>query len=65
MKERLRLVGFEWERADALRRLELVQERTDLERQLGKGAPHDSEMYRLEDDFVRVATACGEEKGIS
>ena len=65
MEQRLRDIRLESPGADTLRRLELVQERMELERQLGDALPEGSGTRRLEDDFVRVAKAYGERKGIT
>ena len=65
VEQRLREIRSEWTAADTLRRVELVQERMDLERQLADVLPERSGTGRLEDDFVRMAKAYGERKGIT
>lgn len=64
MKRRLSAIEKQLETADALTRLNLFQERLDLEHQLESS--HDAiDMKALEDDFVRTAKDYGERKGIS
>ncbi len=50
--------------ADALGRLHLLQEKADLETELGRLAAR-AEIESLEKGFVAVARAYGERKGIS
>jgi predicted phage gp36 major capsid-like protein len=64
MKKRLQRIEDELATADPLKRLQLVQERMDLERQLeSAGAPVD--LAALEKDFVEAAAGYSRRKGIS
>jgi hypothetical protein len=64
MKRRLTAIEKQLETADALTRLNLIQERLDLEHQL-ETSQDAVDMKALEDDFVRTAKTYGERKGIS
>jgi hypothetical protein len=64
MKRRLTAIEKQLESADALTRLNLIQERLDLEHQL-ETSQDAVDMKALEDDFVRTAKIYGERKGIS
>lgn len=64
VRNRLDQVNDAIENADAFKRLSLAQERIDLERELasmGQGIDMDS----LESDFVTVAAAYGDSKGLT
>jgi predicted RNase H-like nuclease len=50
--------------ADPLKRLQLVQERIDLQRQL-EAQTQETDLKALEADFIAVARAYSERKGIS
>ena len=64
MTKRMTAIEKSLENADALTRLNLYQERLDLEHQLESS--HDAlDMKALEDEFVRTAKVYGERKGIS
>jgi hypothetical protein len=64
MKQRLQRINDELPSAEPLKRLGLVQERIDLERQLESGAaPVD--LTALEDAFIKAAAGYSERKGIS
>jgi hypothetical protein len=64
MKRRLDAVEKELQAADPLKRLQLVQERMNLQRELAAtGAKTD--LRALEDEFVKAAKPYGERKGIS
>ena len=64
MKKRLDRIQEEMGKADPLVRLQLVQERMDLERQIETaGTPVD--LTELEQDFVKAAAGYSERKGIS
>ncbi len=51
--------------ADPLSRLQLVQERMDLERELAAAGDNGGDLAELEAAFIRVAAAYGERKGLS
>lgn len=64
MKKRLDKIQTELDGADPLTRLQLVQERMDLEREIDlAGAPVD--LGELEAAFVKAAAGYSERKGIS
>ena len=64
MKKRLDRIQDEIGKADPLQRLQLVQERMDLERQIETaGTPVD--LTELERDFVKAAAGYSDRKGIS
>ena len=62
-----RLAAIEKESQDAssLKRLQLVQERRDLEVELAAKTAGKVDLSSLEADFVRVAKAYGDSKGIT
>lgn len=62
--KRLEKISAEMETASPINRLQLVQEKMDLEAEL-EGMDSQVDMSGLEDDFVVVAAAYGERKGIS
>jgi hypothetical protein len=64
MKRRLTAIEKQLESADALTRLNLFQERLDLEHQL-EHSQDAIDMKALEDEFVKTAKVYGERKGIS
>jgi hypothetical protein len=64
VRNRLEAVVAEIDDADALSRLQLVQERIDLTNELAAMEAVD-DLALLEDDFVRVAESYGERKGIT
>jgi hypothetical protein len=64
MRNRLAKIEDELEVADPLQRLQLVQERIDLEADLAK-ADDKVDISALEDEFVRAAKSYSERKGIS
>ena len=63
IKRRLAVVNERLAGADALSRLHLLQERTDLEGELGRIGTNDN-VVTLEKGFVKVAKAYGNRKGI-
>jgi hypothetical protein len=63
IKRRLAAVNERLAGADALARLHLLQERTDLEAELGRIGTNDN-VVTLEKGFVKVAKAYGNRKGI-
>jgi hypothetical protein len=63
VKRRLAAVNAELAGADSLTRLHLLQERTDLEAELGR-LTSSADLSTLERNFVKVARAYGERKGI-
>lgn len=63
IKRRLAAVNERLAGADALARLHLLQERTDLEAELGRIGTNDN-LVTLEKGFVKVAKAYGNRKGI-
>jgi hypothetical protein len=64
IEKRLKTVESEFGDATPLQRLQLVQERMDLERELNRLDASD-DLTGLERDFVRVARGYAERKGIS
>ncbi len=64
MKKRLDRIQQEMDKADPLLRLQLVQERMDLERQI-ETAGTTVDLTELEQDFVKAAAGYSERKGIS
>jgi hypothetical protein len=64
MKKRLEKIETELESADALKRLQLIQERLDLQQALDAGESKVN-LAELEDDFVAAAKPYSERKGIS
>lgn len=64
VRKRLETVVDEIDTADALTRLQLVQERLDLEFELDAMESSD-DLATLEEEFVRVAASYGERKGIT
>ena len=64
ISKRLDAIEAELEEADALKRLQLIQERINLEQELESA--HDTvDLDSLEEDFVRVAKGYASRKGIS
>jgi hypothetical protein len=63
IKKRLAAVNERLAGADALSRLHLLQEKADLEAELGRVAAT-TELGNLEKGFVKVAKAYGQRKGI-
>ena len=64
MKKRLEAIDLDMDKADPLRRLQLVQERLDLEEELA-AAESKVDLSELEDEFTKSAAPYGERKGIS
>jgi hypothetical protein len=65
VEKRLKVVAELVETADnPLSRLQLVQEQLDLETELAAGEPS-TDISTLQADFVKIARAYGERKGIS
>jgi hypothetical protein len=64
MKKRLAVIESELEGADPMRRLQLVQERMDLEAALAR-SEETIDLTELEDAFVEAAAAYGARKGIT
>jgi hypothetical protein len=64
MKKRLDRIQQEMDKADPLLRLQLVQERMDLERQI-ETAGTTVDLTELEQDFIKAAAGYSERKGIS
>lgn len=64
MRKRLEQIEDEITTADPLKKLQLVQERMDLQRQL-EGGEEPVDIEELEAEFVAVAKGYGERKGIS
>ena len=62
--KRLEKIAAELDDAEPMAKLQLVQERMDLEAELERMGEQ-VDMTGLEDDFVAVAKAYGERKGIS
>jgi hypothetical protein len=63
--QRLEEVETELATARALRRLHLLQEKADLEAELGSADETSAEFEELRAKFIQVARAYGERKGIS
>jgi hypothetical protein len=61
---RLAKIDDELVSADAIKRLNLIQERLDLLKELD-GLGHQEDLSGLESEFVKAAKAYGERKGIS
>lgn len=64
VKRQVAAVDEQLATADSLSRLHLLQEREDLQAELARQNPT-TDMAALEDDFVRVASAYSQRKGIS
>ena len=64
MKKRLARIDAEIETADALKRLQLIQERLDLSAEL-ETASEKVDLSGLEQEFVDAAAAYSQRKGIS
>lgn len=64
ISKRLAAIDDELNEADALRRLQLTQERINLQREL-ESAQDTVDLESLEREFVRVAKGYAERKGIS
>jgi hypothetical protein len=65
IRRRLAVITTELNEATSLRRLQLIQERRDLETELEKKAGPAADLAGLEADFAKVAKAYGERKGIA
>ena len=63
--KRLDTIDEQLASADALARLHLAQARLDLERELTAASSHSGDLDQLEADFIEVAAAYGERKGVS
>src|SRR5437870_10117404 len=63
IQKRLAAIEEKLPEADPLSRLQLVQERMDLERQVAAADPSVN-LSELEDEFVRAAPDYGQRKGI-
>jgi hypothetical protein len=64
IKRQLTALEQRWEDADTLTRLHLAQERRNLENDLSKESQGD-DLPQLESDFVTMAKAYGERRGIT
>jgi hypothetical protein len=64
IRARLAAITEELAAATSLRRLQLLQERRDLEAELETKAGTPADLGALEADFAKVAKAYGERKGI-
>lgn len=64
IQKRLAMIDQKLPSADPLSRLQLVQERMDLEQELGQAA-NKVDLAGLESEFVKAAKPYGERKGIS
>ena len=64
MKKRLEKIDVEYAEGDQLKRLQLAQERIDLQRELS-AASEVVDLSALERDFVKAAKPYGERKGIT
>jgi hypothetical protein len=63
--KRLAAIDEQLPAADPLTRLHLVQERIDLEQELGIAGGNDEDLEELEAAFIEVAAAYGERKGLT
>src|SRR5262245_23029069 len=63
IKKRLAVIDKDLETASSLQRLQLVQERRDLDAEL-EGMSAKTDLTKLEGDFVKVAKAYSKRKGI-
>ena len=64
ISKRLEAIEAELEEADALKRLQLIQERINLEQEF-ESAQDTVDLDSLEEEFVRVAKGYASRKGIS
>jgi uncharacterized protein YicC (UPF0701 family) len=64
IQKRLAAIDQKLPSADALTRLQLTQERMDLERELSEAGTK-VDLSALEEEFVKAASGYGERKGIS
>jgi hypothetical protein len=65
IRHRLAALTAELDRATSLRRLQLIQERRDLESELDTKARPAADLAVLEADFAKVAKTYAERKGIT
>ena len=65
MRRRLKAIERELEGASAIKRLQLIQEQTDLQAELDEKANRPVDLDALRKDFIKVARTYGERKGIS
>jgi hypothetical protein len=65
IQRRLAAITQELDAATSLRRLQLIQERRDLESELEKKAGPAPDLAALEAEFAKVAKAYAERKGIT
>ena len=63
--KRLGVIEEQLAGADPLRRLQLVQQRMDLQRDLATDADNGGDLEELEAGFVEVAAGYGERKGLT
>jgi len=64
IRQRLQKIDAELTQAEPLRRLQLIQEQMDLQAELESTATA-KDLHKLEADFVKIAAAYSENKGIS
>ena len=64
MKKKLEKIDLDYANADQLKRLQLAQQRLDLQSDLDAAAST-ADLAALEQDFVAAAQAYGERKGIT
>jgi hypothetical protein len=65
IRRRLAAITAELSEATSLRRLQLIQERRDLETELEKKAGPAADLAGLEAEFTKVAKTYGQRKGIA
>jgi hypothetical protein len=65
ISKRITRIDTEMEGADALRRLQLVQERMDLEGELARSGQRGTPVEDLQDAFIEVARDYSQRKGVS
>ncbi len=63
--KRLAAIEEQLPAVDPLNRLHLVQERLDLERELASGEGDGADVEELEAEFIEVAAAYGDRKGLT
>lgn len=64
LKARLAAINDEMGDTDPLRKLQLIQERIDLEAQLADAGPDRASLEELEEQFIAVAAAYAGRKGV-
>jgi hypothetical protein len=65
IRKRLEVIDRQLEGASAIKRLQLIQEQTDLHSELDEKTNRPVDLNALRRDFIKVARTYGERKGIS